>query len=107
MRSIPGQKARVSARARDTPDTTCGGCGSLVAAAAGYCPCCGAPVEAASNTTLRIEPPDPSESPISFSASEPRWFFLAKGREAATGNSQYFWNPPHSIGGSRKAGGVP
>ena len=27
--------------------------------------------------------------------------------EAATGNRQYFQNPPHSIGGSRKAGDVP
>jgi hypothetical protein len=26
--------------------------------------------------------------------------------EAATGNRQYFQNPPHSIGGSRKAGDV-
>jgi hypothetical protein len=27
--------------------------------------------------------------------------------EAATGNRQYFQNPPHSIGGSRKAGDIP
>ena len=27
--------------------------------------------------------------------------------EAATGNRQYFQNPPHSIGGSRKSGDVP
>ncbi|WMT79464.1 hypothetical protein [Bradyrhizobium sp. Ash2021] len=27
--------------------------------------------------------------------------------EAATGNRQYFWNAPHSAGGSRKAGDVP
>ena len=27
--------------------------------------------------------------------------------EAATGNRQYFQNPPHSIGGSRRAGDVP
>ena len=27
--------------------------------------------------------------------------------EAATGNREYFWNRPHSIGGSRKAGDVP
>jgi hypothetical protein len=27
--------------------------------------------------------------------------------EAATGNREYFWNKPHSIGGSRKAGDVP
>ncbi|WP_316190452.1 hypothetical protein [Bradyrhizobium sp. SZCCHNS2096] len=27
--------------------------------------------------------------------------------EAATGNREYFWNKPHSIGGSRKRGDVP
>ena len=27
--------------------------------------------------------------------------------EAATGNRQYFWNKPHSIGGIRKSGDVP
>jgi hypothetical protein len=27
--------------------------------------------------------------------------------EAATGNREYFWNKPHSIGGSRKSGDVP
>jgi hypothetical protein len=27
--------------------------------------------------------------------------------EAATGNRQYFQNPPHSIGGSRRSGDVP
>jgi hypothetical protein len=27
--------------------------------------------------------------------------------EAATGNPQFFQNPPHSIGGSRKAADVP
>jgi hypothetical protein len=27
--------------------------------------------------------------------------------EAATGNREYFWNKPHSIGGNRKSGDVP
>jgi hypothetical protein len=27
--------------------------------------------------------------------------------EAATGNREYFWNKPHSIGASRKSGDVP
>ena len=27
--------------------------------------------------------------------------------EAATGNREYFWNRPQSIGGSRKSGNVP
>ena len=27
--------------------------------------------------------------------------------EAATGNREFFWNKPHSIGGSRRNGNVP
>ncbi len=27
--------------------------------------------------------------------------------EAATGNREYFWNKPHSTGGSRRSGDVP
>jgi len=27
--------------------------------------------------------------------------------EAATGNREFFWNKPHSIGGNRKSGDIP